>query len=110
MAPFAFRLGGRIALFLEVFDGDPAEITSIAAKIRRMNHDRSDYREDALAVAMQVAFQAAAGAQPAGWHVSINEASAPAFSAGYYGIDVWLNDGEVETERVIVSIRKAAGP
>lgn len=107
---FVFRLGGPIALFLEAYAGDPASVTAVSARIRRMNHDRSDYLDDAPSTAMQVQFQAAAGQQPAGWHVTIPAATAPTFKPGFYGVDIWLNNGGVPTWRQVVQLIKAAGP
>lgn len=111
MTLFTFRLGGRIAVFMEAYAGDAAEVVSAAASIRRLNHDRSDYLDEAPSIALQAQFQAAAGDQPAGWHFSLEEAASPQFSAGFYGIDAWLEDadGEVPTQMVVVQIRKAAG-
>lgn len=107
---FVFRLGGPISVFLEAYAGDPATVTAVTARIRRMNHDRSDYLDEAAAIPMQVQFQPAAGQQPAGWHITLASAAPPTFRAGFYGIDVWLNGGGVPTWKQVVQLIKAAGP
>jgi hypothetical protein len=112
MTVFKFRLGGPISLFLEAYSGDPLTVDTSTAKIRRLNHDRSDYLDDASAVAMDVTYQAAAAGQPAGWHVALDTTPSPQFKAGFYGIDAWLEiDGvQIPTEMITVHLRKAAGP
>ena len=112
MTVFNFRLGGRIALFLEAYSGDPLTVDAAVAKIRRLNHDGSDYLDDAPSVAMTVDYQAAGSGQAAGWHVSVNAAPSSQFKAGFYGVDAWLEiDGEhIPTERITVHLRRAAGP
>lgn len=112
MSIFKSRLGGRLALFLEAYAGDPLTVTAASAMIRRLNHDRSDYLDDAAAIPMQVLYQAAAAGQPAGWHVFLDATPSPQFKAGFYGVDAWLQIGgaQIPTEQITVHLRKAAGP
>lgn len=108
MIVYPFRIGGRVALFLEAYSGDPTEVATVTAAIRRMNHDASDYLDDAPSIAMTVQFQAAVGQDPAGWHVFIDPVAGPQFKSGFYGVDIWLDDGDVPTSRAIVQLKKAA--
>lgn len=103
-----FRLGGRVALFVKAI-GDPAPVTDFTARIRRLNHDASDYLDSAPSIPMTVQFQAAAGQNPAGWHVWLDVAE-PQFKAGFYGIDIYPVAGSapMNTEMAIVRLRKAA--
>jgi hypothetical protein len=111
VTPYPFRLGGSIALFIAAESGDdPSVVTSASAAIRRLNRDRSDYRDDAPSIPMTVTFQAANGAAPAGWHVFLAEAAEPQFESGDYGIDAWIKIGTetVPSGMAIIHLRKAA--
>jgi hypothetical protein len=112
MKSYPFRLGGSISLFIAAETGDPTLVTSATAAIRRLNHDRSDYRDDAPSIPMTVTFQGANGTSSAGWHVVLAEATEPQFESGDYGIDVWIKSGieTVESGMAIVNLRKAAKP
>lgn len=112
MTVFNFRLGGHIALFLEAYSGDSLTVDNATAKIRAMNHDGTEYLDDADVLPMTVVYQPAGAEQAAGWHIGLDDTPSPAFTSGFYGVDVWLKiDGEdVPSEMALIHLRKAAGP
>jgi hypothetical protein len=108
MIVFDYTIGGTVVLELDAESVDPA-VVAVSAAMRRLNHDRSEFKDGSPSVPMTITPRAAAGNNPAGWHVVLSAVASAALEPGYYGANAWLSAGEpFATERVILHLRRAA--
>lgn len=91
----SFRVGEDIAVALDAVSGDPADVTTITAKMRRSTSSTAfspDPRSPAINLV--VTPRPAAGEFPAGWNVSLAAAQSANLRPGVYGIDAKVTDAD----------------
>ena len=110
MIVYDYAIGGTIALELDAESIDPG-VVALSAALRRLNHDRSGFRDDTPSVAMTITPRAAQAPNPAGWHVALDAAASAVLAPGYYGANAWLQSGggKFATETIILHVKRAAG-
>jgi hypothetical protein len=106
---FEYAVGGTIGIELDAESVDSG-VVATAAALRRLNYDRSDFRDGAPSIPMTITPRAAAGNFPAGWRVTLAAAAAAALEPGYYGANAWFQSGAgaFPTEMVMLRLRKTA--
>ena len=110
MIVFEYGLGGTVVIELDAESVDPG-VVAVSAAMKRLNYDRSEFRDAAPSIPMTITPRPAAGAFPAGWHVVLNAAAAAVLEPGFYGATAWfqLGGGTFATETVILHLRRTAG-
>ncbi len=106
MVVFEYGLGGTIVIALDAESVDPG-VVAVSAAMKRLNHDRRGFRDDAPSIPMTITARPAAGGFPAGWHVVLSAEASALLEPGFYGATAWFSLGggtfATETLRILVS-------
>ena len=87
--PYQFARGETVALFAGALTGDATIASGVVAKIKPITAPSDPVPPASVAgTAMSVIYQAAAGAIPAGWNISLTGMQSAALSGDFYVIDL----------------------
>jgi hypothetical protein len=110
MTPYPFQRGETIALALDAVNGDPADVTLIAAQLKAVPPGRTSVPPgEPVAASFAVSVRAASGDTPPGWTLVIPAAISAGLVPGLYHADARLTlaDGVIQTEPVAIRLRQA---
>ncbi|MBK8631375.1 MAG: hypothetical protein IPN84_14630 [Sphingomonadales bacterium] len=110
MTPYQFQRGETIALALDAVDGDPTDVTLIAAQLKAVPPGRTSVPPgEPASASFSVSMRAASDDAPAGWTLIIPAATSAGLVPGLYLADARLTlaDGVIQTEPVAIRLRQA---
>lgn len=111
MLTYVFARGATIQVLLDVIEGNPAAIASIEARLRKLKPGKVTLDAAApIAAVFDVSSRAASPDVPAGWTLTIDEATSISLAAGSYLADakIVVAGGTITTDPVRVQITEPA--